>query len=93
MRAILLSPERAAVVNGLKEWLFENVYLRYPVVYPEIGKAEAMVRELLRTFVERPEELPPGYEGVQGAVDYLAGMTDRFAVETFLRLRVPQSWR
>lgn len=91
--AILLSPERAQTVNALKEWLFENVYLRYPVVYPEIGKAEAMVRELLRTFADRPETLPEGYAGVQGAVDYLAGMTDRFAVETFLKLRLPQSWR
>ncbi len=91
--AILLSPERGELVNALKEWLFENVYLRYPVVYPEIGKAEAMVRELLLTFVERPETLPEGYAGVPGAVDYLAGMTDRFAVETFQRLRLPKSWR
>ena len=90
---ILMSPEIQAAMNGLKEWMFEHVYLRYPVIYPEIGKAEAMVRDLLRAFVERPEELPEGYAEVQGAVDYLAGMTDRFAVETFLRLRVPKSWR
>lgn len=90
---IAMSPDIQGAMNGLKEWMFENVYLRYPIVYPELNKAEAMVHELLHAFVDRPEELPPGYTGIQGAVDYLSGMTDRFAVETFLQLRVPKSWR
>lgn len=90
---IAMSPEVQGTMNALKEWMFENVYLRYPIVYPELNKAEAMVRELLHAFVADPSLFPSGYTGIQGAVDYLAGMTDRFAVETFLHLRVPKSWR
>ena len=90
---IAMSAEIQGTMNALKEWMFENVYLRYPIVYPELNKAEAMVRDLLKAFVQDPSLLPPGYAGIQGVVDYLAGMTDRFAVDTFLHLRVPKSWR
>lgn len=90
--AIRMSGPMLSLANELKEWLFEHVYLRYPEVYPEIDKAEALVQELYRHF-RHGDNLPGGYEGPQGAVDYVAGMTDRFAIEIFTRLRVPTSWR
>ena len=89
---IKMSPSLLACTNELKEWMFENVYLEYPVRFPEVDKAEAMVRELFAHFAA-PGRLPEGYEGLQGAIDYVAGMTDRFAIETFTRLRVPSTWR
>lgn len=88
---VQLSSHNVELMNGLKEWMFENVYLRYPVVYPEIDKAVAMVKDLLSHFV-KPGTLPEGYEGVQGAVDYVSGMTDRFAMLTFKELRFPKVW-
>jgi dGTPase len=90
---IRVSPEVLAGLNDLKEWLFEHVYTRYPAVYPEIDKAKALVRALFQRYAANPEELPEGYAGARGAVDYVAGMTDRFAMETFLRLTMPESWR
>ena len=78
-------------VNDLKEWLFEHVYLRYPVVYAEIPKAKRLVKELYAHYLE-PGHLPDGFSGAQGAVDYLAGMTDRFAMEQFAELRMPRAW-
>jgi len=67
------------------------VYLLYPVQYPDIPKAQNLVKELFRHFAV-PGNLPEGYVGVQGAIDYIAGMTDRFAMETYRQLRLPSAW-
>jgi dGTPase len=89
--AIQLSAGMLRQMNELKEWLFDNVYLQYPVRFPDILKAQNMVKELFVHFVD-PGALPEDYEGVQGAVDYLAGMTDRYAIETYKRLKLPAAW-
>lgn len=89
--AIAVSPEMLADLNGLKDWLFENVYEKYPKVYPEVGKAKRIVKELFNHYLH-PHALPAGYEGVQGAIDYVAGMTDRFAIETYTRLFIPSGF-
>lgn len=86
--AIRLSPRMLSLVNALKEWLFENVYLEYPRRFPDIPKAKAVVRELFEHYLE-PGNLPAGYSGPQGAVDYVAGMTDRFAISAYLELKMP----
>lgn len=90
--AIILSSPMLGLMNELKEWLFENVYLEYPVRYPDIHKARNLVRELFEHFLA-PGALPPGFVGVQGAVDYVAGMTDRFAMDTYVRLKLPEGFR
>ena len=89
--AILLSPPMLAAMNDLKEWLFVNVYLKYPTIYPDIPTAKQLVKELFFHFLE-PETLPAGYEGPQGAIDYVAGMTDRFAMDAFATLRLPEGF-
>ena len=78
-------------MNLLKEWMFDNVYLRYPVVFPDVEKAANLVKELFVHFLEEGN-LPEGYVGLQGAVDYVAGMTDRFAIETYETLKLPAAW-
>jgi dGTPase len=88
---VRISDKYLAAMNGLKEWMFDNVYLRYPVLYPDVTKAEMLVQDLFVYFL-KPGALPLGYEGVQGAVDYVAGMTDRFAVETYQKLHIPMAW-
>ncbi len=89
--AIIMSAEMLAQMNDLKEWLFENVYLSYPLRFPDVVKAQRLVQELFAHFLV-PGNLPAEYEGEQGAVDYIAGMTDRFAIETYKRLKLPDSW-
>ena len=89
--AILISAPMMASMNALKEWLFENVYLLYPTVNPDIPKAQALVKNLFRYYCE-PGNLPEGFDGPQGAVDYIAGMTDRFAIETYSDLTLPEGW-
>jgi len=90
--AIRLSPGMMEILNELKDWLFANVYFEYPVRFPDIAKARRLVAELFEHYCE-PGMLPEGFVGVQGAVDYVAGMTDRYAIETYAHLRLPAGFR
>lgn len=90
--AILISPPMLGAMNALKEWLFDNVYLLYPTVNPDIPKAQALVKHLFSFYCE-PGNLPEGFDGPRGAVDYVAGMTDGFAMETYAKLTLPEGWR
>jgi dGTPase len=89
---IIVSPPVLEALNKLKEFLFEEVYIEYPRLYPDIAKAQALTRELFMYYI-KPGNLPGVYEGIQGAIDYVAGMTDRFAIDTFVQLRFPDAWR
>lgn len=89
---ISMSEPRLRALNVLKEWLFDHVYMLYPVRFPDVVKAQGLVRELFQHFAQ-PGSLPEGYEGPQGALDYVAGMTDRFAIETYARIKMPSNWR
>ncbi len=90
--AIRMSTSLMELLNPLKDWLFENVYRRYPVIYPDVAKAKALVAELFNHYLE-PGNLPDNFQpNGQGAIDYVAGMTDRFAIETYKQIKVPHSW-
>jgi len=78
----------------LRTFMFEHVYLG-PTARAEHAKIERVLRGLFEWYVEHPEELP---EGVAGAaegdrvIDYLAGMTDRFAIRAWTERFVPQGF-
>ena len=76
----------------LERFLFDNVY-RHPVVLEKRVPAQQALRDSFDVLVNAPEKLPNKFqrlaetEGLPRAVgDYLAGMTDRFALEEFRRL-------
>ncbi len=84
----------------LRDWLFENVYLSEPVV-KELDKGKGIVKALFEYFYENYKEIPfyekflklwGEYEPKQAAVDYVAGMTDRFAIKTYERIFIPKGW-
>lgn len=85
--AIKLSPRLMETMNDLKDWMFEYVYLAPDRVRTEAAEARKIVTSLFEHFT-KPGMLPDGFEGVQGAVDYIAGMTDRFALETHRKLLI-----
>jgi dGTPase len=89
---IRLSDKLLSCMNELKEWMYDNVYLHYPRLYPDTLKAQGVVRELALHFAV-PENLPDAFEGLQGTIDYVSGMTDRFAIDTYSRLRIPEGFR
>jgi dGTPase len=75
----------------LRTFMFERVYLG-PAARVEHAKIERVLRGLFDWFVEHPEELPDGVPGASEAdrlVDYLAGMTDRFALRAWADRFVP----
>jgi len=66
---------------SLRSFMFEHVYLG-PQVLPEHERARRVVRAIFDALVAEPERLPPGDEELATRVtDYLAGMTDRFALQ------------
>ena len=90
-------PCRQAMAE-LREFMFESVY-RNPVAKGEEGKAQDMLRRLFEYYCKVPDKLPAEFqsirveEGIERAVcDYISGMTDKYAVETFGNLFIPASW-
>ena len=95
---ICQSPACREAMYELREFMFEYVY-RNPVAKGEEGKAQDLIRRLFEYYVKDPDKLPPEYqairleEGVERAVcDYIAGMTDVYAVERFNEAFIPKSW-
>jgi dGTPase len=87
---IVQGEEVGGAMLRLREFMFEQVYLG-PDAQRETPRVERMLRALFEHFAEDPP--PPLTEGAteeQRVVDWLAGMTDRFAFRTFAELSVPR---
>ncbi len=73
----------------LKRFLFRELY-RHPQVNDTTARAKQVLSELFAAYVERPQEMQPDFarrEDLHRAVaDYIAGMTDRFAMREHERL-------
>jgi dGTPase len=71
---------------SLRSFMFERVYLG-PQVLPEHERARRVVRAIFDALVDEPQRLPPGDgQTAERVTDYLAGMTDRFALAYAERL-------
>jgi dGTPase len=73
----------------LKAFLFRNLY-RHPQVVDTTDRARRVVTELFAFYMERPQELPEAHarqpQRARAVADYIAGMTDRFAIREHQRL-------
>ena len=85
--------------DDLREFLFESVY-RNPIVKGEDAKAQELLIKLFGYYLKNPEKMPKFYyentkdEPVERCVcDFISGMTDRYAIETYNALFVPRVWR
>jgi dGTPase len=92
------SKQMANAMNLLRTFMFEAVY-RNPVAKGEEHKAQNMIRMLFLHYQNDPDRLPSDFqevrerEGVNRAVcDYIAGMTDKYALEKYTEAFVPTSW-
>ncbi len=95
---IRMSPEVWAAFSHLHDFMYASVY-KNPVAKAEEGRAEMLVKTLFSTYMESPELIPDEFKpiieesGVERAVlDYIAGMTDGFAISEFNRLFIPKGW-
>ncbi len=77
--------------DALKKFLFENLYRHFKVMRMT-NKARRIVRELFSAFIHEPRLLPPDYRRdddqlqARAIADYIAGMTDRYAIREHHRL-------
>jgi dGTPase len=95
---ISMSDDVQAATDGLRSFLFQQVYIG-SAAKKEEAKAQRIIRTLYEYYLENPDSLTDelrnedAEEGLERCiVDYVAGMTDRFAMKTFERLFVPNAW-
>lgn len=93
---IRMGPEIGTLMSKLREFMFERVYLN-SVAKSENNKAIGVLTSLFKYFIDHPSELPKEHSIVfdpleTRVVDYLAGMTDHFAIKTFEQLFIPRAW-
>ena len=90
------------ITNGatekLRDFMFENVYLN-PVAKSEESKACSMLESMYHYFVKNPDKISEEYRKYLGeysvprvVCDYIAGMTDRYAVSVYENIFVPKVW-
>jgi len=92
--AIAMSAEVLGALEALRTYMFEHMYL-IPSVRDEFRKAQHVLTALFEHVVANPE----GFIDTKSdeplerlAVDFLAGMTDRYALNLYEKLFVPKSW-
>jgi len=87
---IAMEPTQLAVMHELRSFMFERVYL-HPEMEPHRHRAKRIVRDLVGHFHLRPSEIPATYRHDDAdittqVIDYVAGMTDRYAIATHDKL-------
>ena len=92
------SPEMGQAMAELRSFMFQRVYAN-PQAKGEEGKAEDMVALLFDYYHRHKEQLPGEYQHIleregctRAVVDYIAGMTDTYAVQRFEQLFIPRGW-
>ncbi len=93
---IRLSDEALLALEELRTFLFDHVYLRTEA-RAEQEKAVGLVRALFAYYLEHPQAVPAEYGTAPGdlptrVADYIAGMTDRFALRAYEQIFLPQGW-
>ncbi|MGA7098227.1 MAG: HD domain-containing protein [Acidimicrobiia bacterium] len=88
-----MDDEHLEVMGQLRQFMFERVYLN-PESEKQKQKAIMVIQDLVRYYSDHPEEVPdsfttPTADPQHRAIDYVAGMTDRFALTTHDRLFRP----
>lgn len=98
---IYMSGEREAALMDLRNFMFDHVYTN-PVAKTEEYKGVDIVKMLYTYYMEHPDAMSAEYvaramtgeeEMIRTVVDYVAGMTDQYAIDTFAGINIPKSWR
>jgi dGTPase len=88
---IVQGEEVGSAMLRLRTFMFENVYLG-PIARAEHARIERVLRGLFEWYCSHPDELPDSEAALADRViDYLAGMTDRYAIRAWTDRFVPQS--
>lgn len=99
---VKISSKVLLALNTLKDFLYERVYMDEKQVKAEANKCRVVIESLFSYYMEHIDELPIGQpdkksmsqkELARHVCDYIAGMSDRYAIDLFTRLFVPQGWQ
>jgi len=92
---IAMAPGVETALENLRTYLVEKVY-RSPALVEITSRAHMVLESLFGFYVKHPGEIPEGAvppgDPERRATDYIAGMTDRYALVEFQRRFVPQPW-
>ncbi len=97
---ICMSPEVEGAMRGLRQFMFENLY-HGSIAKVEEEKAMELLRKLFHFYMERPEKMPEEFTAMidktepqdRVVCDYIAGMTDQYAIAKFNEYFVPLAWQ
>ena len=96
---IKMSPKIEKAYNSLHSFMYESVY-RNPKCKSEEIKAQDLLKKLFDYFCKNIDKMPALYQNLsekfdkeRAVCDYIAGMTDSYAVNVFNDLFVPQCWK
>ncbi len=97
--SISMTPDILEATMDLRRFLFENVYVN-SAAKAEEAKAKTLLEELYWYFFDHPEKMPKFYfdrvegEGLGRTVcDYISAMTDRYAIDKYKEIFIPEVWR
>ena len=88
---VAFSPEMRGLQDELKQFLLQNLYRHYKVMRMAV-KSRRVIHELFDAFLDEPRLLPPDHRfndanrQARGIADYIAGMTDRYAIKEHRRI-------
>ena len=96
---IKMEPEIERAMRDLREFMFVHVYTN-PKAKGEESKAKDLVERLFYFYMDHTEEMPLFYQRMLSegekkdrvVCDYIAGMTDQYAIEKFRQYFVPMAW-
>ena len=95
---ISMSPEMAEIYELFHNFMYDSVYYN-PVAKSEESKVQGIISGIYEYYIKNPDALPDDYkriasrDGLERSVcDYVAGMTDKYALETYSRIFIPMAW-
>ena len=95
---VMLSPQVEKALKDLRDFMFRNVY-RNPIAKGQETKAKDMLQRMFDYYYNHPEVLPEdfqpqlSFDGMERTVcDYIAGMTDKYAVDKYTEIFIPMGW-
>ncbi len=97
---ISMSEGMEEAMQGLRRWMFANVY-KNEIPKAEEGKAQMMIAQLYEYYMKHVDQLPTEYvllivnggeKKSRVVCDYIAGMSDIYAIDQFEQLFVPKRW-
>lgn len=90
---IVMSREIDSTMHVFRQFMFQNVYLA-PALIPDRNKAAHVVKNLFTHFMEHPEDIETyverdGLYSTIDIIDYVAGLTDQYAIKLFKKYYLP----